>query len=153
MTVALSQYVDTVDLPAEAGVSGRAVRSMLRTMARIGNDEGNFRYGLRGSRLATLTDYSLSVVRRAQRYLVDQGLLERVQTGGGRSSTHWRIVVHRLTGKPISRHTSSDTAAQQPGTPGTAQGHTRRMFLGRFNRESASSITARPPSPDVSVGP
>src|SRR5512135_3866938 len=92
MTATLASYVDTVDLPAEPGVSTRAVRAVLRMMAKIANDAGQFRYGLRGSKLALLTEYSLSVIRRAQRYLVDPGYLEPVKVGGGRASTRWRIL-------------------------------------------------------------
>ncbi|MGE5761938.1 MAG: hypothetical protein ACM37V_16425, partial [Gemmatimonadota bacterium] len=96
MTAALAAHVDRLDLPAEPGVSPRAVRAMLRIMARIANDAGEFRYGLRGSKLAALTDYSLSVIRRAQRYLVQHGYLERVKIGGGRASTRWHIPIHKL---------------------------------------------------------
>ncbi len=60
--------------------------------AKIVADSGEFRYGLRGSKLAALTDYSLSVIRRAQRYLVEHGYLERVEVGGGRASTRWRLL-------------------------------------------------------------
>src|SRR3712207_7914956 len=52
------------------------------------------------------SDYSLSVVRRAQRYLVDHGYLERVVVGGGRSSTRWRIVVHKLDRKSTRLNSS-----------------------------------------------
>lgn len=76
--------------------------SVLRMMAKIANEAGQFRYGLRGSKLAALTEYSLSVIRRAQRYLVGHGFIERVQVGGGRASTRWRIVLHKL--RLLQRH-------------------------------------------------
>jgi hypothetical protein len=72
MTAALASYVDDLALPAEPGVSTRAVRAVLRMMAKISNGAGEFRYGLCGSKLAALTDYSLSVIRRAQRYRLPQ---------------------------------------------------------------------------------
>src|SRR5512144_3154138 len=96
MTATLAASVDTVDLPEAEGVSTRAVRAVLRMMAKIANEAGQFRYGLRGSKLAALTEYSLSVIRRAQRYLVEHGFVERMQVGGGRASTRWRIIIHKL---------------------------------------------------------
>src|SRR5512144_2864916 len=96
VTAALASFVDDLDLPAVPGVSTRAVRAVLRLMAKIASDAGQFRYGLRGSKLAALTEYSLSVIRRAQSCLVEHGFLERVRVGSGRASTRWRICVHRL---------------------------------------------------------
>lgn len=128
MTAALASCVDTVDLPAEPGVSTRAVRAVLRMMAKIANDTGQFRYGLRGSKLAVLTEYSLSVVRRAQRYLVEHGIIERVQVGGGRASTRWRILIHKLRSDVGSGHASCDSATQQPAPPDTAQKQTPKFF-------------------------
>jgi hypothetical protein len=129
VTAALASHVDRLDLPAEPGVSQRAVRSVLKMMAKIANDGGEFRYGLRGSKLANLTDYSLSVVRRAQHYLVDLGYLERVKVGGGRASTKWRIAVDKIASNLGSRHTSSDTPAQQPDRHDTAQGPSPKSYL------------------------
>jgi hypothetical protein len=83
-----------------------------RRHRQIAQDSGEFRYGLRGSKLADLTGYSLSVVRRAQRYLVDHGYLERVTVGGGRSSTQWRVVVEKLVPPPASRRNSSAVKTQ-----------------------------------------
>lgn len=40
---------------------------------------------------AALADLSLSTVRRAQRYLVGHGYLEKGAVGGGRASTRWKI--------------------------------------------------------------
>jgi hypothetical protein len=143
VTAALAGHVDRLDLPAEPGISPRAVRSVFRMMAKIAQDSGEFRYGLRGSKLATLTDYSLSVVRRAQRYLVDHGYLERVVVGGGRSSTRWRIVVDKLAPQVASRHNSGAVETRQPGRDDTAQEH-RPWFSRRMDRPAPASVA--PPS-------
>jgi hypothetical protein len=128
MTVALANNVDRLTLPAESGVSPRAVRTVFRMMAKIANDAGEFRYGLRGSKLAALTDYSLSVVRRAQRYLVEHGYIERVQLGGGRASTRWRIVVDKISSALTSRHSSGPPEARQPEREDTAQARSPKSF-------------------------
>jgi hypothetical protein len=148
MTAALASYVDDLDLPAEPGVSTRAVRAVLRMMAKIASDAGQFRYGLRGSKLALLTEYSLSVVRRAQRYLVEHGFLERVQVGGGRASTRWRICVHKLKPDAAAGHTSSDAATQQPASPDTAQEHTPKLFHW-MRRGSAGERSTPTPLPNT----
>jgi hypothetical protein len=146
VTAALASHVDRLDLPPEPGVSCRAVRSVLRMMAKIAQDSGEFRYGLRGSKLATLCDYSLSVVRRAQRYLVDHGYLERVVVGGGRSSTRWRIVVDKLAPQLASRHNSGAGETPQTGRDDTAQ-ERRRWFSRRMDppapAPAPTSITPR----------
>jgi len=133
VTAALASHVDRLELPAEPGISPRAVRSVLRMMAKIAQNSGEFRYGLRGSKLADLTDYSLSVVRRAQRYLVDHGYLERVAVGGGRLSTRWRVVVEKLVPQPALRHNSSAVKTQQPERHDTAQDR-RPWFFQKMDR-------------------
>lgn len=145
MTAALAGHVDRLDLPAEPGISPRAVRSVLRMMAKIAQDSGEFRYGLRGSKLATLTDYSLSVIRRAQRYLVDHGYLERVVVGGGRSSTRWRIVVDKLDPQLASRHNSGAVETRQTGRADTAQ-QRRPWFSQRIDRAAPTPNAVTPPS-------
>jgi hypothetical protein len=145
MTAALASHVDRLDLPPEPGVSPRAVRSVLRMMAKIAQDSGEFRYGLRGSKLATLTDYSLSVVRRAQRYLVHHGYLERVVVGGGRSSTRWRIVVDKLAPQVASRHNSSAGETHQSGRDDTALDR-RPWFSRRMDRPAPTPNAVTPPS-------
>jgi len=145
VTAVLAGHVDRLDLPAEPGVSPRAVRSVLRMMAKIAQDTGEFRYGLRGSKLASLCDYSLSVVRRAQRYLVDHGYLERVVVGGGRSSTRWRIVVGRLAPRPASRHNSSAAETRQTGRGDTAQ-ERRPWFSRRMDPPASAPKSVTPPS-------
>ena len=143
MTTALASHVDRLDLPAEPGISPRAIRSVLRMMAKIAQDSGEFRYGLRGSKLASLCEYSLSVVRRAQRYLIEHGYLERVVVGGGRSSTRWRIVVAKLVPQLASRHDSSAVQTQQAERADTAQDR-RPWFSRRMDRPAAPAVT--PPS-------
>lgn len=121
MTTALAQCVDRLALPPQEGITPRAARAVLRMMAKIAQSSGEFKYGLRGSKLAFLTDYSLSVVRRVQRYGVDQGWIERVQVGGGRASTRWRICVDKIRADLESGHSSGDPATQDAGPPDTAQ--------------------------------
>jgi hypothetical protein len=145
VTAALASCVDRLELPAEPGISPRAVRSVLRMMAKIANDSGEFRYGLRGSKLATLTDYSLSVVRRAQRYLVEHGYLERVAVGGGRASTRWRILVDKLAPHFASRHSSSPAETQQTMRRDTTQEHRPWLSQG-MNRQTPASNSPTPPS-------
>jgi hypothetical protein len=145
VTAALAGHVDRIDLPPEPGVSCRAVRSVFRMMAKIAQDSGEFRYGLRGSKLATLTDYSLSVVRRAQRYLVEHGYLERVVVGGGRSSTRWRIVVANLAPQLASRHNSSAVETRQAERDDTAQ-ERRPWFSRRMDRPAPAPKSVTPPS-------
>jgi hypothetical protein len=86
VTVALANHVGRLDFPAEAGVSTRAVRVVFKMMAKIANNSGEFRYGIRGSKLPSLTDYSLSVVRRGQHYLVAHGYIERAAAHGDPTS-------------------------------------------------------------------
>ncbi len=145
MTAALASCVDRLELPAEPGISSRAVRAVFRMMAKIAQDSGEFRYGLRGSKLATLCDYSLSVVRRAQRYLVDHGYIERVVVGGGRSSTRWRIVVDKLAPPLASRHNSSPAAAHHTERPGTAQ-ERRPWFFRKMDPPAPTPKSITPPS-------
>lgn len=99
-------------------------------MAKIANDAGEFRYGLRGSKLANLTDYSLSVVRRAQRYLVTHGYVERLEVGGGRASTKWKIVIDKIAANVASRHASTAPTAHHPGSADTAQGRSPKTYQG-----------------------
>jgi hypothetical protein len=100
-------------------------------MARLATDDGEFRYGMRQSKVAALAEYSAATIKRAQRFLVEHGFLERVATGGGRRSTHWRIRVDRLgpTPPPEPPRTSSQPAkSQQPSPDEPAQRHTRIFY-------------------------
>jgi len=143
MTVALASAVNDVDLPAEPGVSRHAVRTVLRIYARIAQHDGGFRFGLRGSRLAELADLSLSTIRRVQRYLVGHGFLEKVQVGGGRASTRWRVVLEKLG----LRHGSRPGVTPQPGHRDTAQGREpkrlSRMLPG-WHRDRDHDLGRRP---------
>jgi hypothetical protein len=145
VTAGLASHVDRLDLPPEPGVSPRAVRSVFRMMAKIAQDSGEFRYGLRGSKLAALTDYSLSVVRRAQRYLVEHGYVERVAVGGGRSSTRWRIVVAKLAPQLAPRHNSSAVETRLSGRDDTAQ-ERRPWFSRRMDQTAPAPRSVTPPS-------
>jgi hypothetical protein len=145
VTAALASHVDKLEIPPEPGISPRAVRSVFRMMAKIAQESGEFRYGLRGSKLATLCDYSLSVIRRAQRYLVDHGYLERVVVGGGRSSTRWRIVVAKLDPQLASRHNSSAGETRQAGRPDTAR-ERRPWFSQKMDPPAPARKSVTPPS-------
>src|SRR5512144_2386170 len=130
MTAALVSAVNHLDeLPVEPGVSPRAVRTVLRVYCRIAQHDGTFRYGLRGSKVAALADYSLATVRRVQRYLVAHGFLEKVQVGGGRASTRWRIVLEKLG----IRHASGTDMTRQPSPHDTAQERTPKKFSRMFS--------------------
>src|SRR5512135_231284 len=115
MSTALVSAVNDLDLPAEPGVSRHAVRTVLKVYCKIAQTDGSFRYGLRGSKVAALADLSLSTIRRAQRYLVTHGLLEKIQVGGGRASTRWKIV---RSGRPLLLCWPLHIAVQRrPGDP------------------------------------
>src|SRR5512144_75305 len=128
MTVALMTLVNNVELSPTPGISVRACRAVLRCMARLATDDGEFRYGMRQSKVATLAEYSAATIKRAQRWLVEHGFLERVTTGGGRRSTRWRIRVDKLrpTPPPASpeRASSQPSVSRQPARDEPAQDHT-----------------------------
>ena len=96
VSVYLASLADAAPLPRCPGVSNRAMRSALRMMCRIAQNDGTMRYGLRASKLAQLCEYSVATIHRAERYLIEHGYIERVRQGGGRLSTRWRIVVDKL---------------------------------------------------------
>src|SRR5512146_218068 len=135
MTLALVSLVDEVDLSPTPGLSVRAARAVLRSMARLAGDDGEFRYGMRQAKVATLAEYSAATIKRAQRFLVERGLLERLAVGGGRCSTRWRICVDRLRPAPApappsprpgpSRASCQPPVSRQLGRPEPAQGHTQ----------------------------
>lgn len=152
MTAALASAANTVDLPAERGVSPRAARAVLRAYARIAQGDGTFKYGLRGSKVATLTDYSLSSVRRVQRYLLKHGFIERVKVGGGRAATVWRVVLERLG----IRHGSDPAVTPQPSRRDTAQDRTQGLFSRMFSgdrRERDHAAVTHPPGRDSEPPP
>ena len=75
------------------------------------------RYGLRASKLATLCEYSVATIHRAERYLVEHGYIERVRVGGGRSSTRWRVLVEKLA--EAAPNTATQSSSDTPPAPKT----------------------------------
>ena len=97
VSVYLASLADAAPPPRCPGVSSRAMRSALRMMCRIAQNDGTIPYGLRASKLAELCEYSVATtIHRAECYLIEHGYIERVRKGGGRLSTRWRIVVDKL---------------------------------------------------------
>lgn len=97
VSVYLASLADAAPPPRCPGVSSRAMRSALRMMCRIAQNDGTIRYGLRASKLAELCEYSVATtIHQAECYLVEHGCIERVRKGGERLSTRWRIVVDKL---------------------------------------------------------
>lgn len=131
MTTSLVLLANDVPLPATPGVSVRACRAVLRAMTKIAADDGSMRYGLRASKIAALVEYSTATVRRAERYLVEAGIIERVQVGGGRASTRWKVRVDRL-GRPSPPSRSGCLPAER-GQLGRAERGQDRS-LGLFSR-------------------
>lgn len=122
MTGVLADAVDRIEFPAVPGVSPRALSEVLSNMARIARTDGTFKYGLRASKVATLVKYSIRVVRRAQQWLTDNGYLEKVEVGGGRASTRWRILLDKLIEhlpKPDPGHATSAVESRQQSPRGT----------------------------------
>lgn len=117
MSATLLAVASQIELPAEQGLSSRAARAVLKVYCRLADSSGGFRFGIRGSKVAQLADYSLATVRRAQRYLVENGFLVKVQIGGGRKSTRWRLVLERLG----LGHTSDQAVTPHQPEPETAQ--------------------------------
>src|SRR5512142_2313321 len=118
MTLALVSLVDDVDLSPTPGLSVRAARAVLRSMARLAGADGQFRYGLRPAKVAALAESSAATIKRAQRFLVERGLLARVAVGGGRCSTRWRICVDRLHPAPPPAPPAPPSSAPPPPRSG-----------------------------------
>lgn len=112
MSVYLASLAESAALPSCPGVSTRAMRSALRMMCKIAQNDGTMRYGLRASKLAQLCEYSVATIHRAERYLIEHGYIERVRQGGGRLSTRWRIVVDKLA---PSGSKPPETVSPEPG--------------------------------------
>lgn len=97
VSVYLASLADAAPPPRCPGISSRAMRSALRMMCRIAQNDGTIRYGLRASKLAELCEYSVATtIHRAECYLIEHSHIERVRKGRGRLSTRWRIVVDKL---------------------------------------------------------
>src|SRR5512143_1813879 len=131
MTLALVSLVDEVDLSPTPGLSVRAARAVLRSMARLASDDGQFRYGMRQAKVATLAEYSSATIKRAQRLWVERGLLERVAVGGGRLSTRWRICVERLRPAPPPAPPASAPPPPPSGPPRASRWASVIQQLGR----------------------
>lgn len=118
VTAYLATLADATPLPRCPNVSTRAMRAALRMMCRIAQSDGSMRYGLRASKLASLCEYSVATIHRAERYLVEHGYVERTQVGGGRAATRWRVVVEKLahfaTPSNPSSATSQPSNADEP---------------------------------------
>src|SRR5512135_158195 len=152
MSTALVTAVNDLDLPPEPGISPRAARTVLRVYCKIAQTDGSFRYGLRGSKIAALADYSLATVRRVQRYLVNHGFLEKVQVGGGRASTRWKIVLDKLG----IRHSSRPAGTPQPDRQDTAQEREPKRLgkmFSRWRRDRDHAPGNRPPPPPQTPPP
>jgi hypothetical protein len=135
--------VNNVELSPTPGISVRACRAVLRCMARLAGDDGEFRYGMRQSKVAVLAEYSAATIKRAQRFLVGHGFLERVATGGGRRSTRWRIRVDRLRPTPPTeppRSSSQPTESQQQDPDEPAQKRTR-IFSRIYSAAAPTAVT------------
>src|SRR5512135_2625701 len=131
MTLALVTLVDDVDLSPTPGLSVRAARAVLRSMARVAGDDGEFRYGMRQAKVAALAESSAATIKRAQRLWVERGLLERVAVGGGRLSTRWRICVERLRPAPPTAPPASAPPPPSPGSPRASRWASAIQQLGR----------------------
>ncbi len=164
MSTALVTAVNDLDLPVEPGISPRAARTVLRVYAKIAQTDGSFRYGLRGSKIASMADYSLATIRRVQRYLVNHGFLEKTQVGGGRASTRWKIVLEKLG----IRHGSHPAVTPQPDHHDTTQEREPKRLSRMFSRwrpnrdhvpggrppsQSEATPPARTPDADPSQAP
>ena len=64
------------------------MRSALRMMCRIAQNDGTIPYGLRASKLAELCEYSVATtIHRAECYLIEHGYIERVRKAAGASES------------------------------------------------------------------
>jgi len=136
VSVYLASLADAAPLPRCPGVSSRAMRSALRMMCRIAQNDGTMRYGLRASKLAQLCEYSVATIHRAERYLIEHGYIERVRQGGGRLSTRWRIVVGKLA--PADAQPPEHVNA--PGRPQPRRPHWPRPRPGRTASTAVTTI-------------
>lgn len=149
MTATLADAVDRIEFPAVPGVSPRALSEVLSNMARIARIDGTFKYGLRASRVAEMAKYSLRVVRRAQQWLTEHGYLEKVEVGGGRASTRWRVLLDKLVEhlpKPGPGHGTDAGETRQDAPRGTGQ-ERRPDTRGMFSRWSRHDAGSRPVAP------
>jgi hypothetical protein len=140
VSVYLASLADAAPLPRCPGVSNRAMRSALRMMCRIAQNDGTMRYGLRASKLAQLCEYSVATIHRAERYLIEHGYIERVRQGGGRLSTRWRIVVDKLA-PPGTKPPEPSPRPERVNASDKAQPRRARWFGPRPNPPSSTAVT------------
>jgi len=140
VSVYLASLADAAPLPRCPGVSSRAMRSALRMMCRIAQNDGTMRYGFRASKLASLCEYSVATIQRARRYLVELGYIERVRVGGGRVSTHWRVVVDKL-GPADARPPEPAESPERVNGPEEPQRKWPRWSRPREVRPSSPAVT------------
>jgi hypothetical protein len=155
VTITLAQAARRIEVPPTPGLSRHAVRHVLATMAQVAQEDGTMLYGMAASKLANLTDFSEGLVRRAQRWLVAHGYLEREKVGGGRAATKWRVVASQLfrpaavTEPPAAVPTSPAASTGQPGTEDRALNHTQ--VVQGFSPPNPRAAGA--PSPSTSSTP
>jgi hypothetical protein len=75
--------------------------------------------------------------------------VERVQVGGGRASTRWRILIHKLRPDHASGDSSSGDVTHQPGPRDTAQEHTPVLFHRMHQGLVSKRSTTTPPLPQA----
>jgi hypothetical protein len=140
VSVYLASLADAAPLPECPGVSTRALRSALRMMCRIAQNDGSMRYGLRASKLAQLCEYSVATIHRAERYLIEHGYIERVRKGGGRLSTRWRIVVDKLA-PPDAKLPETPQPPERVNAPEKPQRRRPHWPRPSFSRPTSTAVT------------
>jgi hypothetical protein len=140
VSVYLASLADAAPLPECPGVSTRALRSALRMMCRIAQNDGSMRYGLRASKLAQLCEYSVATIHRAERYLIEHGYIERVRKGGGRLSTRWRIVVDKLA-PPDAKPPEPPQPPERVNAPEKPQRRRPHWPRPSFSRPTSTAVT------------
>jgi hypothetical protein len=139
VTAYLATLADATPLPHCPNVSTRAMRTALRMMCRIAQNDGTMRYGLRASKLATLCEYSVATIHRAERYLVEHGYVERIQVGGGRAATRWRVVVEKLANFAT---TPPNAAASSTGPPAADERPSRWRWANSWRKQPAPGTSS-----------
>lgn len=145
MTWALAREADLAQFPTTAGISARAINGVLGAMAKIAQSDGTYRYGLRASKIAEITKYSLSTTRRILRVLHDIGVLVKERIGGGRASTKWRIDLDKLASY-LPKKTRQPV---RPDTPAVLKKHglgpRAGMVSKMFSRPRRQTVAVPPP--------
>lgn len=148
MTAVLANAVDQIKFPAAPGLSQRTLSEVLSRMAKIARTDGTFKHGLRASKIAAMTKYSLRTVRRAIQWLTENRYLEKLEIGGGRASTKFRILLDQIAEhlpKPDPGHASGDAVSRDQRPNGTGlSGHLvmPRMYKPWSRRDAGSRSVA-----------